>query len=346
MRRHHSSSFGHVGAANRAAHRTTNSPPRLGLRRAQSSRGPTSRRGFTLVELLVVIAIIAMLVALLLPAAQAARESARTTSCRNNLRQLALAALHSHDTHRTLPPQFGTYAAGNGTLFFHVLPFLEEADLYRLGYDPSARTYDIGWVPDGAGWKSVKGIVKPPGWPGSKSVANFRCPSDPSLGDALDWLNGDASYAGNFQVFGKPVTGGWNGQARIPPAFLDGTSDTILFVEKYARCEGPNAVDSSELAGTWWGRGIDGLDLLTPVFARSWGPDSIATGPKSKWQVQPARYAGGGANCLAALASTPHISMNVAMADGAVRTLSDGMSGDTWWAICTPNGEDFPGDDW
>ncbi len=48
--------------------------------------------GFTLIELLVVIAIIGVLVSLLLPAVQAAREAARRTSCRNNLRQLALAA--------------------------------------------------------------------------------------------------------------------------------------------------------------------------------------------------------------------------------------------------------------
>jgi prepilin-type N-terminal cleavage/methylation domain-containing protein len=302
--------------------------------------------GFTLVELLVVVAIIGVLVSLLLPAIQAARESGRSSACRNNLRQVALAAHHAHDAHRRLPPQFGAYGAGNGTLFFHLLPFLEEADVYRLGFDPSAHMYDIGWVADGAGWKSVKGVVKPPGWPGGKWIASFRCPSDPSLGDALDWLHGDASYAGNFQVFGRPANGEWNGDARIPPTFLDGTSDTILFAEKYARCEGPNAVDSGVLAGTWWGRGIDGLDLLTPAFARSWGEGSIGTGPQSKWQVQPSPFTGGGAKCLAALASTPHGTMNVAMADGRVRMLDSRMSAETWWAICTPHAEDFPGEDW
>ena len=86
---------------------------------SQSSRAAHRRpRGFTLIELLVVIAIIAVLIALLLPAVQAAREAARRSQCRNNLKQIALAAHNYHDVNNTFPPAFdlllGTLASGHG----------------------------------------------------------------------------------------------------------------------------------------------------------------------------------------------------------------------------------------
>src|SRR5262245_20595869 len=82
---------------------------------------PRRSRGFTLVELLVVIAIIGMLVALLLPAVQAAREAGRRTSCKNNLRQMALALQLHESTFTYLPP-----GSANGlSLHAHLLKFLE-----------------------------------------------------------------------------------------------------------------------------------------------------------------------------------------------------------------------------
>ena len=94
-----------------------------------------SRRGLTLVELLVVIAVIGILVALLLPAVQAARESARRTHCANNLKQLAVAAHNYHDTHGSFPPTFilvptpsGSFAGGT-TLWVELFPYLEEHNL-------------------------------------------------------------------------------------------------------------------------------------------------------------------------------------------------------------------------
>lgn len=105
--------------------------------RIQYSKAPVHRwavrRGFTLIELLVVIAIIAVLIALLLPAVQQAREAARRSQCKNNLKQLGLAIHNFHDTYGHLPtsnrpPGTGTKRIGGIT---RMLPYLDQAPLYN-----------------------------------------------------------------------------------------------------------------------------------------------------------------------------------------------------------------------
>src|SRR5262245_23937859 len=99
---------------------------------------PYRRSGFTLVELLAVIAIIGRLVALLLPAIQSARDAARRAHCMNNLKQISLACHHHHDTYGKFPPGWvqspftvpqGRVLQGGHGLFPFLLPFLEERSL-------------------------------------------------------------------------------------------------------------------------------------------------------------------------------------------------------------------------
>src|SRR5438552_4153522 len=87
------------------------------------------KHGFTLVELLVVIASIGVLVALLLPAVQSARESARRAQCTNNLKQIGIAVHNYHDVWQALPP--GCYHGVFGTWVLHILPFMEQSTLQQ-----------------------------------------------------------------------------------------------------------------------------------------------------------------------------------------------------------------------
>lgn len=152
------------------------------------------RNGFTLIELLVVIAIIAILIALLLPAVQQARESARRTQCKNNLKQIGLAVHNFESTYSKLPhPGQCDSTGGAATVYMTqstptlLLPFIEQANVYQLmdhqltyAQMAAGGVYSMGTVhPD-----SIGAVYHDPAFPNTVAAAkttiqSFICPSTP-----------------------------------------------------------------------------------------------------------------------------------------------------------------------
>ena len=182
---------------------------------------PRSRSAFTLIELLVVIAIIAILVALLLPAVQQAREAARRSSCKNNLKQLGLAMHNYHDTHRVFPrANFELAGTNNGVgnrswLGFSahtmLLPFLEQGNVY------DNINFNLHTEQSPNNGPNVK----------QQTIPGFLCPSDPKR-----FGNGSGRGVGpgnNYMMCAGPSTYYFppSPSSSWPPTSITNTGDQI-----------------------------------------------------------------------------------------------------------------------
>ncbi|APZ90947.1 DUF1559 domain-containing protein [Fuerstiella marisgermanici] len=242
-----------------------------------------TRRAFTLIELLVVIAIIAILIALLLPAVQQAREAARRTQCKNNLKQWGLALHNYHDVTNTFPAALINSARYNNAAFYSngnfvknttgwvmLLPYIEQGNLYEAynhdfaggragGYGHPFTPLD----PMGAANEVVT----------TARVAELECPSDPVAGETSSYAGGTPHYhrqdarrssylfaTGVYTDYSAPYSAysssvrrgafGNNGAARIRD-IKDGTSNSIAIGESI----GGNYKTSSHY-GPWGLQGV------------------------------------------------------------------------------------------
>lgn len=168
------------------------------------------RRGFTLIELLVVIAIIGLLIALLLPAVQQAREAARRSQCRNNLKQLGLALHNYHDTHSAFPPGVvaadGDLANGMHSAFTLLLPQLEQANTYNQ------YNFGVPWkdpVNKSAAGTALSSLLCPSSIGGLPQNGGFELPATDyafSKGTRA-WLCLKSARSGMFDVNSRIRTG-------------------------------------------------------------------------------------------------------------------------------------------
>jgi len=333
------------------------------------------RRGFTLIELLVVVAIIAILIALLLPAVQQAREAARKTQCRNNLKQIGI-ALHNYlDTHTVFPPAFviGSGPGGQWSMHARLLPFLDEANLQRLiDFD---NNYEVG----DAALLAVR----------TTRVPMYLCPSEPKDQTRVDG-NGDGihypvSYgynAGTYTVFTHStstltvgsdtyILGGKAGDGAFAPNFaskparmVDGMSSTLCFSEvktftPYIRDgqDGPDTLptdltgltagDFKEDTGhTEW---VDGRVHQTG-FTTVFGPNSITPitdgtstaedGDFTSCREQKAPCAGLPVRAAVTSRSWHQGYVHSLMMDGSVQGISEDLDLNVWRALSTRDGEE------
>jgi prepilin-type N-terminal cleavage/methylation domain-containing protein len=258
------------------------------------------RHGFTMIELLVILAILAFLLGMLVPAVQQVRRAASRTQSSNNLKQLALAMHSINDAYRKLPPVVGSFPVKNekaGTLFFHILPFIEQANVYRQADGDVTKNATCGMI-----------------------IPIFLNPMDKSAppGNRYKGWLATTSYAANWMVFGHSD----GGTASIPRSFPDGTSNTIVYAERYQMCNGNPC-----------GWGYSSLYTWAPMYAFY---------SKGKFQNAPTQQ-----QCNPELPQAiDSAGIHVAMGDGSVRLVSERVSSETWYNATDPADGNVLGQDW
>jgi prepilin-type N-terminal cleavage/methylation domain-containing protein len=323
-----------------------------------------STRGFTLIELLVVIAIIAVLIALLLPAVQQAREAARRTQCKNNMKQFGLALQNYHEALNVFPMAAAWNSSPNWRVF--ILPYIDQAPLYQ-----SLNLTSGSFWAHSPGCDSTNPSL-PCGFSGNtvlrnQSIPGMKCPSSPL--SAFDQADMGLSYQGMTMDYAA-ISGATPDPAGrttvcsgdfmcssssycrngMMTAFeskgirdcTDGTSNTIIIAEQSGTVNGHDR--HANYLGGWFSvanASASTFNSGTPFPLTSggcWYPAGITTVRYAPNAFSVSGGSGPGASQASfnTITNSYHTGgIHVLLTDGSVRFLSDNVNFPTYLQLCT-----------
>ena len=269
-----------------------------------------TRQAFTMSQMLVLLALLLLLIGFLLGAVQRARQAAEGAASQNNLKQITLATIKTADDNEGLMPP--------GPEGFYPGPGITNGNAYGPCLFTILPNMELGFLLKGAAIKIKDDAVYTNHFAAGNAVKPYGLKSDPTLDPTSD----GTSYLANELAI--PAM-----KARYPAFYTDGTAQTIFYAEGYSR-----AIDTVPAGGNPQSWKVERRWWDNPTWRPLMG--------SVMFQVVPPKEA--------ASARLPQgflpAGIMVSLGDGSVRLVSERISATTFYAACTPNGNEVLGNDW